>query len=373
MMLNCAAGALARPPRCSKPKAAARGATPPCAARRIGAPSPLALLAAGGHHAGCHDEHCTAFDADHCTILNRDDCTAFNKDHQAAFNRDHQTAFNRDHQTACQRPPARRRSGEPHKSLPYEEVLFAALRPAPASASVAAFTAELVQFVSGGDAASHPLKGAGTRILRSVHAFEGQPLGSADFGFGADGPSVIASRCALPWRGSFDAPPPPEGPFASLHSLQVVIRDAAGVIGKIFFVSLPAAHGGAALIRQKHHYCNSLDDAAPPITIIQHGIQFVLQSAPHLAPPGRRLAGQVRLVFSFNQSATIDRKSVCPAPSAPQSAGAMMSERLRIVTEVHTLDDGCRSEPAATERSDRRAGSSARRRRRPAHEHGQII
>lgn len=126
-----------------------------------------------------------------------------------------------------------------------------------------------------------------------------------------------------------------------------MIRDDHGTVGKIFLLRMDLSDmpsDSQTIIRQKHFYHNNL----VPLPTIQHGMQIAIKRVTECCPPkpildcngvvclgGRRsvdrtlIYGTIRLVFSFNQAATIGHAS---------KDTSMMREHLQIVTDY--LPDG---------------------------------
>lgn len=143
-----------------------------------------------------------------------------------------------------------------------------------------------------------------------------------------------------PWSGLIRLPTPI--PISRSCTVQLVIRDAAGLVGKVFLVKLGLEEmpmNSEALIRQKHYHYNSLDDKRH----MQHGVQLRvlhnvqrLPSIPQFDRHGQpverthhvieqiALYGIIRIIFSFNQAATLG-----PTSSRDTS---IMQEQLQIVT-----------------------------------------
>lgn len=130
-------------------------------------------------------------------------------------------------------------------------------------------------------------------------------------------------------------------------TLQLVIRHGeTGVVGKVFLLRLDVGdmpERSQTLIRQKHYYCNSKDGRP----VLQHALQLSVTRGEGSGTT--RLQGSIRLIFSFNQAATIggtEWKSgsigrdggLGSSPSPARANGGEgtaegMCERLHIVTE----------------------------------------
>jgi hypothetical protein len=125
-------------------------------------------------------------------------------------------------------------------------------------------------------------------------------------------------------------------------TVQLVVRDGRGLAGKIFLLRIDLSdmpHNSQTIIRQKHYYENNL---APSLTL-QHGLQISVKRIAELGmskaaldnngvlslqPPrsvNRTILSGIRVVFSFNQAATIG--------CSTQKDTSMMKESLRITTE----------------------------------------
>lgn len=129
-------------------------------------------------------------------------------------------------------------------------------------------------------------------------------------------------------------------------TLQLVLRDSLGTIGKIFLLRLDLSdmpRNSQTIIRQKHYYVNSLDDQPK----LQHGLQLSIRkeqslssatTIPYYDSNGNLqyraltrlsveqtlLYGSLRIIFSFNQAATIGKN---------HREDNHMREQLHIVTE----------------------------------------
>lgn len=132
-------------------------------------------------------------------------------------------------------------------------------------------------------------------------------------------------------------------PISRHTTVQLVVRDAAGMVGKIFLVKLELQDmpvNSQAIIRQKHYYHNTLNAERH----LQHGVQLRVRHYTQTLPPipqfdrhGELVAGKpyvmeqtelfgtIRIVFSFNQAATIGRVF--------SRDTSVMQEQLHIVTD----------------------------------------
>lgn len=135
-------------------------------------------------------------------------------------------------------------------------------------------------------------------------------------------------------------------------SLQLVVRDGKGMVGKVFLLRVELAKmppQSETILRQRHYYLNSLD---PGWEYLQHGLQVRLRREDDSSRI--RLVGSIRVIFSFNQAATISRTAAKDSILAPPSSAAtdvqgIMCERLRIVTDEPTYHCFAKSHPRSSD------------------------